>query len=116
MATVNRVKYGWVRRYPACGHAVACGRLPKGMRKTLLILVWATSAGAETASFDHVQSVLKQYCVGCHQGARAAGKIDLTQYRTPESVAGARGTWTRVLARVRGSDMPPKGSPAPGID
>src|SRR6185436_15783199 len=57
-----------------------------------------------------------QYCVGCHQGPRAAGKIDLTQYRTPDSVAGARGAWTRVLARVRGSEMPPKGSPAPGID
>src|SRR5687768_6440267 len=86
------------------------------MVRAILILALAASASAETGSFDHVQSVLKQYCVGCHQGARAAGKIDLTQYRTPESVAAARGTWTRVLARVRGSDMPPKGSPAPGID
>src|SRR5438309_12113614 len=68
------------------------------------------------ASFDSVQSTLKTYCVACHQGKTAAAKVDLTAYLTPDSVVKARPTWSRVLARVRGSDMPPKGSPAPGIE
>ena len=81
----------------------------------IVLLAWV--AGAETTgSFEHVQLVLKTYCIGCHQGQRPAAKIDLTQFRTPESVVEARGTWSQVLARVRGSDMPPKGSPTPNIE
>src|SRR5438874_5339199 len=71
---------------------------------------------ATAASFDSVQSMLKTYCVACHQGKTAAAKVDLSAYPTPDSVVKARPTWSRVLARVRGSDMPPKGSPAPGIE
>jgi hypothetical protein len=75
-----------------------------------------SQASPTTASFDSVQSMLKTYCVGCHQGKTAAAKVDLTAYLTPDSVVKARPTWSRVLARVRGSDMPPKGSPAPGLE
>src|SRR6266568_3654586 len=71
---------------------------------------------ATAASFDSVQSTLRTYCVACHQGKTAAAKVDLTAYLTSDSVVKARPTWSRVLARVRGSDMPPKGSPAPGIE
>src|SRR5882672_9856092 len=75
-----------------------------------------SQAAPAAASFDSVQSTLKTYCVACHQGKTAAAKVDLTGYLTPDSVVKARATWSRVLARVRGSDMPPKGSPAPGIE
>jgi hypothetical protein len=67
-------------------------------------------------TFDDVQGTLKTYCVACHTGKTAAAKIDLTRYDSPEKVVEARSTWTNVLTRVRNSDMPPKGSPAPGID
>src|SRR5437016_5317228 len=87
------------------------------MHRLLLIslLAWAARAEA-TATFEQVQSVLKTYCVTCHQGQRAAAKVDFTQFSTPESVIEARATWSKVLARVRGSEMPPKGSPGPDID
>ena len=87
------------------------------MHRLIPILLLAWAAGAETtASFEQVQSVLKTYCVTCHEGQRAAAKVDLTQFSTPESVVEARATWSKVLARVRGSEMPPKGSPGPDMD
>jgi hypothetical protein len=67
-------------------------------------------------SFENVQTVLKSYCLACHQGKAPAAKIDLTRFKTPESVVEDRQTWARVLARVRTSEMPPKGSPAPDAD
>src|SRR5215467_8005048 len=85
-------------------------------RLSYIVLLACVARGATTASFDQVQSVLKTYCVTCHQGQRAAARIDLTQFPTPERVLEARATWSKVLARVRGSEMPPKGSPAPDLD
>src|SRR5258708_32662026 len=75
-----------------------------------------SQAAPAAASFDSVQSTLKTYCVVCHQGKTAAAKVDLTAHLTPDSVVKARPTWSRVLARVRGSDMPPKGRPGPGTE
>src|SRR5947207_198590 len=87
------------------------------MHRLALISLLAWTAHAEaTASFEQVQSVLNTYCITCHQGQRAAAKIDLTRFPTAESVLEARATWSKVLARVRGSEMPPKGSPVPDID
>jgi uncharacterized protein DUF1588/uncharacterized protein DUF1592/uncharacterized protein DUF1587/uncharacterized protein DUF1585/uncharacterized protein DUF1595 len=87
------------------------------MYRYFLILLLACMAHAETpGTFENVQSVLKTYCVACHQGQRAAARIDLTKFDTSESIIQSRATWTKVLARVRGSEMPPKGSPMPDID
>ena len=68
------------------------------------------------ASFGDVRSTLKTYCLACHTGKTAAAKVDLGRYDSPSQVVEARAAWSRVLARVRSSEMPPKGSPAPGID
>lgn len=72
--------------------------------------------GQTHGSFQDVQATLKTYCVACHTGKAAAAKIDLTAYASPEKVVEARPTWIRVLNRVKNSEMPPKGSPAPGFD
>src|SRR5215510_8929728 len=85
------------------------------MRKLVLSVVFVSIATAQP-SFTDVQSVLKTYCVACHQGARAAGRLDLTRFRTPESIVQAEDTWGRVLARVRASEMPPKGARGPAMD
>jgi len=81
-----------------------------------ILLSLAVTTGLSAGSFEDVQSTLKTYCVACHTGKTAAAKVDLTKYDSPEKVVEARNTWTHVLARVRNSDMPPKGSPAPRID
>ena len=93
------------------------------MRSLPTLLSLAVAAGLPhgraqggVGSFEDVQSTLKTYCVACHTGKTAAAKVDLTRYNSPEKVVEARTTWSRVLARVRTSEMPPKGSPAPGID
>ena len=91
--------------------------LPLGFAVGFLQPVAAqTSPHRDAASFDQVQATLKTYCVACHQGKTAAAKIDLTRYNTAASIAEHRETWSQVLARVRGGEMPPKGSPAPEID
>ena len=74
-----------------------------------------SEAQTDTASFQDVQSTLKTYCITCHTGKTAAAKVDLALYDSPEKVGEARAAWSQVLARVRSSDMPPKGSPSPGI-
>ncbi len=65
------------------------------------------------AAADSVESVrpfLKQYCQGCHAGAKPAGGVSL---ENPDSKSDV---WSRVVTRVRNSEMPPRGAPAPSLD
>jgi hypothetical protein len=85
--------------------------------RSLVVLFLATGLGITAeAPPDHVRDLLKTYCVSCHRGKTAAARIDVTRLDAPISIAQERQTWSRVLARVRGGEMPPKGSPAPGFD
>lgn len=56
------------------------------------------------------RALLQRYCVPCHQGASPAGDLNLISVKPP---ADDQPTWTRILARVRAAEMPPKGLPAP---
>src|SRR5580693_1860155 len=71
------------------------------MRFTLLLAV-LSSAGY--AAVD-TQAFLKTYCQNCHSGNRPAAGLSDAQ-PTPEQ-------WTKISLRVRNSEMPPKGAPAP---
>jgi hypothetical protein len=93
------------------------GLLPLGIACVLVRPAAAqTPSGHNDASFDQVRTTLKTYCVACHQGKTAAAKIDLTRFNTAASLTEHRESWNLVLLRVRGGEMPPKGSRAPTLD
>jgi hypothetical protein len=60
-----------------------------------------------------VQPFLKKYCFQCHFGPDAEGQIKLDAYSAATSVTHDRPVWRRVLAMIRGRDMPPEDSPQP---
>jgi mono/diheme cytochrome c family protein len=78
-----------------------------------LLLLAASGAGAP--SFPEVQALLKTYCVQCHQGKAPAAKLNLSRFRTIESVRDQPRVWNRMLVRVRNGEMPPQGKPAPAM-
>ena len=67
-------------------------------------------------SFEHTQALLTKYCTACHGGKASAGGFNLTGLASPESLQAKQTEWNRLLTRVRNSEMPPKGSPAPALD
>jgi hypothetical protein len=56
---------------------------------------------------------LSENCYGCHNEKKAAGGLNLEQYREASAILAQRETWESVLARVEAGEMPPKGVPRP---
>ena len=86
------------------------------MRSVSVLLFLAAQGLTAQEPPDHVRGLLKTYCASCHRGKTALAKVDVTRLGAAGSLSQDRNTWARVLARVRGGEMPPKGSPAPGFD
>ncbi len=59
---------------------------------------------------------LAGYCQACHQGESPAGGFHADQLGSIESFRTHPDQWTRLVARVSNSEMPPKGAPAPDAD
>lgn len=74
------------------------------------------AAPAKEQTFAHAQTFLKTYCVSCHQGAKPSAGFNVAKLATLESMNEEPRKWSRMLARVRESEMPPKGAPAPPSD
>jgi hypothetical protein len=66
-------------------------------------------------SFDQAQAMLKTYCYACHQGKTASAGLDLAGLSPDRNLDRSR-DWSRVAARVRDGEMPPKGAPAPAME
>jgi hypothetical protein len=86
------------------------------MRSLFILLILAGQAVPAQEPPEHVRGLLKTYCASCHRGKTALARVDVTRLEAPGSIGQDRNTWARVLARVRGGEMPPKGSPAPGFE
>jgi hypothetical protein len=67
-------------------------------------------------AFGDARAVFETYCQSCHQGKTPAAHLDLTRYKTADSVTTEPQVWSRVYQRVRDGSMPPKGMPAPAAD
>jgi hypothetical protein len=65
---------------------------------------------------DEVTTVIGHYCSACHQGKSPAGGLNITTLVAGKAPGEDPATWGRILTRVRNSEMPPKGLPAPAID
>ena len=62
---------------------------------------------------DRMVPFLSNNCYGCHNEKKAAGGLNLEQYREASAILAQRETWESVLARVEAGEMPPKGVPRP---
>jgi uncharacterized protein DUF1592/uncharacterized protein DUF1588/uncharacterized protein DUF1585/uncharacterized protein DUF1595/uncharacterized protein DUF1587/cytochrome c len=92
--------------------------LPRLFRLSLtFVAVFSTHLSAQQTqySFAGGQTFLSTYCKTCHQGKSAAGGFDVQRLSTPASLGGDP-EWTAVISRVKNSEMPPKGMPAPDLD
>jgi hypothetical protein len=63
---------------------------------------------------DAAQAFLKQYCASCHGTKAPAGGLDTGALDITQGTQMDR--WTRLANRVRNSEMPPRGAPAPALD
>lgn len=72
---------------------------------------WYFTAGRAPSLEEH-WALLDSYCVDCHNDAEFAGGLSF-ESRRPESLAEDPELWEHVVQRLRGSLMPPPGSPRP---
>jgi hypothetical protein len=84
------------------------------------LLPAASIAGAQqspaTYSFDDGRQFMKTYCASCHLGKSPAGGFQLSRVDSAETFGANQNAWSKVVARVRTGEMPPKGAPAPNFD
>ncbi|MEX2262239.1 MAG: DUF1592 domain-containing protein [Bryobacteraceae bacterium] len=86
---------------------------------SLALLVTSTvdlSAQQGAYSFADAQTFLKTYCQNCHQDKTPAGGFNIQRVGTTVSLQTEAQRWTKLVARVKNGEMPPKGSPAPPLD
>src|SRR6202167_2215324 len=67
-------------------------------------------------SFDDAQLLLRTYCQACHSEKSPMAGFSVTQLSAHASFGDQADRWARVAFRVRNSEMPPKGAPAPALD
>ncbi len=81
-----------------------------------LICVAARADDPAPAKLDFQKDVLTffdDYCSACHNSDDRMGDIALDQFSSPESVTTDRNTWLKILAALKGEEMPPEGEPQP---
>ncbi|MSV32956.1 MAG: DUF1592 domain-containing protein [Bryobacterales bacterium] len=84
------------------------------MRALLLFTVISLVLPAQP--FAETQGFLKGYCVACHQGAKPSGGFNAAKLTTLQTMMEEPRKWSRMLARVRDNEMPPKGAPTPSME
>jgi hypothetical protein len=87
---------------------------------TLLAFGLATSLHGQTAeptyTYDNAHEFLKTYCVTCHGGKTGTGGLSEAQFSSYAALQQNPRKWESMLTRVRNSEMPPRGAPAPPIE
>jgi len=86
------------------------------VRWAVALCVVALSAAGATAGDDgfrkHVEPVLDTFCIRCHSGPGARGKINFEA----DDVSGNIEVWSKALRMLRAGMMPPNGKPRPTAD
>jgi mono/diheme cytochrome c family protein len=66
-------------------------------------------------TFDTAHQFLKTYCATCH-GGKGTGGLSEAQFSSYEALQQNPRKWESILTRVRNSEMPPRGAPAPTME
>ena len=84
------------------------------MRSSIILIVAAFAPVACAYTVADSQAFLKQYCAACHSGAKPAAGFNISELYS-DNVLAHEDRWTRILSRVRATEMPPRGAPSPDI-
>jgi hypothetical protein len=57
--------------------------------------------------------IIRKFCLPCHTGKSAAGKLDLSTTKSDAQVAKDTTKWLKVLSRLESHQMPPEGAAQP---
>lgn len=68
----------------------------------------AVGRGLERRFAGTVRPFVNTYCLDCHNKEKSKGDLDLSPYRSAESVARDFQRWELVLERLEAGEMPPK--------
>lgn len=91
-------------------HSIFARTLIPMSGKILLALLFAGGLSAQTPS--PVTTVVKTYCLGCHDGRVEPSGVRLTPF-DPAGIAGNAELWSRAERHLRAGTMPPVGAPRP---
>src|SRR4029079_19018159 len=72
----------------------------------------AAAQSATTGTADAHQTVVKRYCVSCHNQRLKRGGLGLHGLSLSDVAAGAE-TWEKVVRKLRTNAMPPANMPRP---
>jgi hypothetical protein len=81
-----------------------------------LWLASVAGVASENFSFQDSQTFLNSYCRSCHEGNAPAGGFHVERVNAPASLKTHSQKWISLATRVRNSEMPPKGAPAPAYE
>jgi hypothetical protein len=91
-----------------------------GFRAFVLLLVafsWSSASAAEpegaTQFRKHVEPILVQLCVGCHNSELKKGGVTFDQFESTTALLENRDLWWKALQMLRAGIMPPKNKPRP---
>jgi Protein of unknown function (DUF1592)/Protein of unknown function (DUF1588)/Protein of unknown function (DUF1587)/Protein of unknown function (DUF1585)/Protein of unknown function (DUF1595)/Planctomycete cytochrome C len=78
----------------------------------LVIFAGPAAANPTAAELDRqltgiIQPFLQNYCLGCHGSQKPKGDLDLSSYRSIDSVARDLHRWETVVSQLHGEMMPP---------
>lgn len=90
--------------------------LQRGILGLAVLLAASPVAAAPDYGLEEAQTFLSSYCQACHQGEKPAAGFSSEHLGSIESFRQNPDEWTRLVARVANSEMPPKGAPAPDLD
>ncbi len=97
-----------------CSVTPGCGRWAAARLLAAVCALAVSCRGASAAEPDeafrkHVEPVLEEFCIRCHSGPEAKGKVDYDR----AGRAGDHELWQKSLRMLRAGMMPPKGKPRP---
>ena len=78
----------------------------------MALLLLVAPVAARAGEFEEkIGPIVAKYCHGCHGGEKKKGGLDLTRFRTAESVASEIEVWKTAVQRINLHEMPPKAAP-----
>jgi hypothetical protein len=80
--------------------------------RCLLVLAAIYTLSGQTFE-KTVQPVLTKTCSPCHNEKMASGGLNITGFTKASSLASDRDGWSRIVAKLKAGEMPPKGIPRP---
>src|SRR4051812_30149918 len=82
----------------------------------VLVLLFVSTAPAQSALPAAAHAFIKQYCLDCHNSTTAEGQIDLQHLSSQHTFENGFKSWRKVVAALEIGQMPPKDADQPSAD